>query len=467
MPSEKSRAGSWLVGLGHKQVRLTALGCGLLLSVSGCSGLIDPDPYLGTIDPSGFDVALQFATSSTSPARACLLPRRGWSGQGGTENANWFYLGGLSASQLDLANAADPTKALPPSVYQLTGCNAPEGRADIGTFDPRLDNYRKDVQYPIWATGFVPALAGAAAEPTRLSTYRPFHLLVPAELQSSVRDRMGCNDVKSERSLLERAGWSRESKVFPESGPTDFTLSFPARDLIRKGTVTYKDWPMVSVAVPVGSSTDPTVSCPFVTGSQAKYPRYFGDPDATFQFPSQHWLRGLLGGYLDGGDVPVNTDPMKCPAIVPTIKSCSMMSPCDTAAGEQCVSSRCLARTPICPVLNELWVSKDEATIPMAANAADPLPNAKVTLKDPADMTKTRSADAIAIFAVAPGQQGFSPVCRVRYYDPSKVSCARKESDSIAPRPLCTVAELMATPDAQVSAPEVYVHCLALAAGKR
>ena len=39
------------------------VGYGLLasLSLAGCSGLIDPDPYLGTVDPGGFDAAVRFA----------------------------------------------------------------------------------------------------------------------------------------------------------------------------------------------------------------------------------------------------------------------------------------------------------------------------------------------------------------------------------------------------------------------
>jgi hypothetical protein len=58
-----------------------------------------------------------------------------------------------------------------------------------------------------------------------------------------------------------------------------------------------------------------------------------------------------------------------------------------------------------------------------------------------------------------PGQPGYSPVCKVHYYDPSKLNCGRQEMDPVAPRPLCTAAEIAATPGALVSTRDVYVHC--------
>ena len=120
------------------------------------------------------------------------------------------------------------------------------------------------------------------------------------------------------------------------SVPRDIEIDFPTRAQVQSGMLGFKDWPMVSVAVPVGSSTDPALACPFVSGGMARYPKFPGDPDATFQFPTHSWLRGLLGGYLDGGDLPVTRDPTKCPALLATTKACSMTSPCNTAAGEVC-----------------------------------------------------------------------------------------------------------------------------------
>ena len=35
-----------------------------------------------------------------------------------------------SSSQLDVSNAADATKALPPTVYEISGCDGGEGRAE-------------------------------------------------------------------------------------------------------------------------------------------------------------------------------------------------------------------------------------------------------------------------------------------------------------------------------------------------
>jgi hypothetical protein len=438
------------------------VGCLGLALGAGCGGVIPADPYLGTIDPSGFDPLVAFATTST-PVNACLQPRKGLGGASGLDAVpgGWVYLGGLSPTQLDLANASDPTKALPPAVYQVSGCNAPEGRADRRDFDPRLDNYLPGVQYPVISQGLVPALAGAASEPTRLSTYKPFQVVVPVAIQSSIVDRMGCNDIKGERSLLERAGWQRDTKTFPDDGPHDFAIGFPGRDDIRAGKAKFKDWPMVSVAVPVLKSTDASL-CPFVNPALAVYPRFPGDPQANFQFPTQHWLRGLLGGYLDGGDLPVTTDPTLCPAIVPTVKDCSAMAPC-SGAGELCSAGKCLAPVPVCPLVNDLYVAKDEVPVPTTAAAiANPMPNRTVTLTDPVDMTMTRSADILAIFSATPGQPGFSPVCRLRFFDKSKVSCGgRAEIDRIAPRPLCTAQEIKSSPGAVVATSRDYfVHCL-------
>ncbi len=458
-----------LLGKAGEKMRTIGLGFGLLapLLAGGCNGLIDPDPYLGTIDPSGFDAAVRFATVATDATKACLIPRRALktAGTGGLDSGTWIYLGGLSPTQLDISNATDVSKALPATAYKIDGCTAPEGRGDDHQFDPRLDNYRRDVQYPVLSNGTVPMLAGASAEPTSLRTYKPWHIVASARLTGSVRDRMGCNDVKSERSLIERAGWDRQSKQFPDGGPRDIEINFPTRAQVQSGKLAFKDWPMVSVAVPIGTSTEPGLACPFVTGGGARFPRFPGDPDATFQFPAQSWLRGLLGGYLDGGDVPVTTDPTKCPALVATTKQCSMAMACDTAAGEVCTATgtatgTCLSPVPVCPLVNDLYVSTAEAPMPTDTNLNDPLPSAKVTLKDKMDPTKTRVADALAIFAAVPGQPGYSPVCRVHYFDPTKLTCGRQEAETVAPRPLCTAAEIAATPTALVATRDVFVHCL-------
>lgn len=454
-----------LPGKAGEKMRTIGLGLGLLVPLlsGGCNGLIDPDPYLGTVDPSGFDAAVRFATVSTDATKACLIPRRAFktASAGGLDSTTWVYLGGLTPTQLDISNATDVSKALPATAYRISGCTAPEGRGDDHQFDPRLDNYRRDVQYPVLSSGTVPLLAGASAEPTSLRTYKPWHIVVPARITSSVRDRMGCNDVKSERSLIERAGWDRQSKQFPDGGPRDIEIDFPTRAQVQSGMLGFKDWPMVSVAVPVGTSTDPGLSCPFVTGGGARFPLFPGDPNATFQFPAQSWLRGLLGGYLDGGDLPVTTDRTKCPALVPTTKPCSMTVACDTAAGEVCAATgTCLAPLPICPQVNDLYVSTAEVPMPTDSNLNDPLPAGKVTLKDRVDPTKTRVADLLAIFAAVPGQPGYSPVCRVHYFDPSKLTCGRQEAETVAPRPLCTAAEIAATPGALVATREVFVHCL-------
>ncbi len=440
----------------------------------GCSDLVPPDPYQGTIDPSGFDTAFGGPAKSTWPNSLypCLAPRRGFGGgSGGIDGQTWWYLGGLSSSQLDVSNAADATKALPPTVYEISGCDGGEGRAEAispSNYSAQANNYLTDRQYPVVAYGTDPTRAGSSAEPTSVGTYRPFQMVVPVTLRDSIRGRMGCNDIKSERSLLERAGWSREQKTFPDGAPFNFDFRFPSRDELRSDKVTFKDWPMMSVATVLMKTPIAGDSCPFVTGSSAKYPRFPGDPDASFQFPSQHWLRGLLGGYLDGGTLPVTTDPAACADIlrVPTGKSCTMPSDCNAAANEICSSGRCLAPIPVCPKLNELFVASDE--VPVAATS-NPIPSATIELKDSTDPKKTRTADIMAVFASTPADPDFSPVCRLRYFDKKKLaaSCTRLESDTIAPRPLCSAAEIKAAPGAVLTTdamgkpiPAIYVHCL-------
>lgn len=76
--------------------------------------------------------------------------------------------------------------------------------------------------------------------------------MVQAALGPSVRDRMGCNDVKRELSLLERAGWDRASKAFPDGTPKDYDFTFQSREQLKTSAARWKDWPMVNVGVPVG-----------------------------------------------------------------------------------------------------------------------------------------------------------------------------------------------------------------------
>ncbi len=468
-----------------------------LLSIgAACDGVIPPDPYMGTIDPSGFDPLVAFPTNSNNQQAACLQPRRGFGGSTGLDGVSWIYLAGLSAGQLDVSNASDPARTLPPSVYQLNGCNAPEGRREPRGFDPRLNNYREDVQYPVVAQGLVPALSGAASEPARLSTYMPWHVVVPVDMQSSVRDRMGCNDVKGERSLLERAGFARDTKKFPESGPQDFDFHYPSRDAIRAGQATMKDWPMVSVAVPIMKTPVGMESCPFVMGNTAKYPRFPGDPNADFQFPSQHWLRGLLGGYLDGGDLPISTDPQVCkqiPSRISTGKACMGNMDCNADKAESCSANLCVAPLPVCPLLNDLYVPVDEVwprtgkacsptlacntaageycynsrcfAPPTTAQAANPMASPTVSLPvgDDPKTVPTRTADVMAVFSATPGQPGFSPVCRLRFFDKSKLDCGRIEPGvTIALRPLCSAQEIAQSTAQVATKSDYYVHCLFL-----
>ncbi|MCS6912440.1 MAG: hypothetical protein RMK29_11010 [Myxococcales bacterium] len=440
----------------HSSVHILASCFALmgLASLGGCQDVWPPDPYLGAIDASGFDPLFR------GPQEGCLAPRRGFGGTTGIEPVTWFYLGALTPRQLDLANAADPTRTPPTGAYVLSGCTVHKG---YERFDPRTDSFVRTVQYPI--------MSNASPEPTSVATYRPWHVVIPASVRAERSGKVGCNDIKSQRSLEDRAGWDRERKVYgrgdfdpkvladhpygyiiPGGLPDglDIEVRPPTWDDVRAGRVTFKDWPMVHVGMPIMKTANARASCPLTPGGTARYPRFPADPAADFQFPSQSWLRGLLSGYLDGGDLPITTEPARCPALVPTGRSCTMPTDCNTARAEVCVMGRCLGRVPVCPKLNDLYVPQNEVAS---------LATGTVELMD---MSGKRTAEVLAIFAATPGQDGFSPVCRVRPYDPSKVTCTRKEAEAIAPRPLCTAAEIAASPGAVVAGPESYVHCLFL-----
>jgi hypothetical protein len=458
----------------QRQVTVACSGL-IALCLSACGAGLPADPYVGTIDPATFDTPFGGPTKAPWDNKLfpCMAPRRGYAPLGGTaglEGVSWYYLGGLTTTQLDISNSLDPTRAFPPSIYEVSGCRDGERGQEARAFDARTDNYLRTVQYPIVAQGLYPAQAGGSGEPTSFASYRPFHAVMEAKLSDSAASRTGCNDLKSERTLLEWAGWSRETKDFPE-GQTDVEIRFRSRDELRSGKARYRDVPMASVAAVLMSTPTAMESCPFGVGSQARYPKFPGDPQATFQFPSQHWFRGLLGGYLDGGDLPTTTDPLVCGSIarLATDRTCGMDMPCDTAKGEVCSAGRCQAPIPVCPTLNDVYVPVEEVPLPSAANAGNPLLSTTVTLKDPTDMTKTRTADVLTVFAQKPGQPGTSPVCRVRFYRKANVDCGRREPDGIAPRPLCTAQEIEASAGAMVTTdamgkplPNYFVHCLFL-----
>jgi hypothetical protein len=434
-----------------------ATSCLLGLLAASCSDVRPPDPYLGTIDGSFFDPLFGGGGAAGTNVPRCIAPRRGFGGGSGLDPVSWIYLGGLSPAQLDITNAADPRRTPPTGAYVVSGC-APQGDT---SFDPRTDNYLRSVQYPI--------MNDASPEPTAPAAYRPWHAVIDVAIRPEKIPRIGCNDIKGQRSLENRAGWDRERKVFG-SGDYDprllsqfpygvviddpgdeLKIRSPSWDEIRGGKVKFKDWPMVNVAAPIMRTREMCAAWPPTAGAIPRYPRYPGDPNADFQFPSQSWLRGLLSGYLDGGDLPVTMEPARCPALIQTGKSCGAMMPCDMARAEACVMGRCLAPVPVCPVVNDLYVPQNEMTA---------LATGSVTLMEGGS---SRTADVLAIFAAVPGEPGYSPVCRLNLYDPAKLTCGRKEAEAIAPRPLCTAKEIAATPGAVTPSPmPTYVHCLFL-----
>src|SRR5437762_1312347 len=90
---------------------------GLFAIGAACSGVIPPDPYLGTVDPNAttpqtpFNALFGYPTppSTGNPLAACLQPRRGFGGASGLDTVTWVYLGGLSGTQIDISNSSDPT----------------------------------------------------------------------------------------------------------------------------------------------------------------------------------------------------------------------------------------------------------------------------------------------------------------------------------------------------------------------
>lgn len=418
---------------------------GLLpLSGPGCSGTRPPDDYLGTMDGSQFYPFFRGADSG--PAAGCMMPLLGY-GAGGalmSTAAPWFYLGTLSKTQLDAGNITDPLNTPPQTAYVIDKC-APQGDTH---FDPRTSNYLRSVQYPV--------LANAEMEPTDIAKYRPFHLVVSAAVRADKQPNIGCNDIKSEKSVQERGGWDKDQRRWGQGDNLDLDVTPVTPEQLKAGLVKFKDWPMVNVASPVMGSPSAQKACPYATGSTARGPKYPGDPAATYQFPSGSWYRGLLGGYLDGGDLPITMDPAACAAELPAGNHCMDMGP---------TKGPCY-----CPRTNDLYVSAGEALqhdmsgnlvidpktmLPVVDRTA--LASGSVMLTDG---SRSRKADILFTFAALRGQDGFSPACRLRVYDPRKVVCARKEAEDVAPRPLCTLAELVASKDAQVKISSTWVHCL-------
>ncbi len=408
--------------------RSLALGglLGLLcFPAASCSGTVAPDDYLGTVDGSGFDPL--FGTNTTNLGPACIGPRAGYAANG-TDTVSWYYLGTLSQTQLDISNSTDPTRTPVTGAYAISGC-AP-GSA---SFDPRTDNYVLTQQYPI--------IGGTITLPTKITTYKPWQVVFPAKVVAG--RALGCNDIKSEKSLQARGGYDLDSHLWNQSD-RDVDVNPPTLDQIRAGMVTFKDWPIFNVAAPLMKTQDPAKSCPLVSCAQPgmcpKYPKSPGDPAADFQFPTQNWVRGLLGGYLDGGDLPISTNPMVCKDVLP--------------AGNTCMTTGC-----VCPQVNTVYMSSEILT----AGKID----TKILAAGTVTIAGRKSpANLLATFAATPGQPGYSPICQVKVYDPTKVVCTRKEDD-VAPRPLCTVDELKMSPAAAFpKVPTTYVHCLFLSQSK-
>lgn len=421
-----------LPALGPRRVGLA--GCLVVLS-AGCSDVSPPDSYIGTIDPSGFDATVGGGTSWS-----CLVPRRG--SAAAALDTRWLFLGVFAIPrgaayppQLDIANTTDATQTAPPAAYVISH-TAPMGDT---TFDPRTDNYLRSVQYPV--------LSNAAPEPTSIAAYKPWYVVVPVDVRADKRPRIGSNDIKSQRSIESRAGWDRDLKFYgagaglssddliaqkltPLTYPygavapdgawsqgRELQITTPSWDKIRTGQVTFKDWPMVNVSVPILTGQD-TKLCPLTAGVTARYPMYPGDPAADFQFPQQAWVRGLLSGYLDGGDVAVTT-------------------------------TGCPGGLKLCPVVNTLYLSAD-----------DIMPIDKATMMRKAFDIATLATNPgwTAAFDTLPGEAGYAPVCKVKVYDPALSGCSAAT---------CTRDKLKAAPaGAFLSVSDAYVHCLVSSGGR-
>ena len=160
-----------------------------MILLIGCS--VPPDDYLGIVDTTTWDARFGGTTSSVAPL--CVVPQTAVKND---SSATWYYAGNFSLRLLDPLNTQDPTRPLPTEFYRISGC-APDSS---DPFDFRTDNFVKDRQYPVYAQN--------AAEPLNALTYNPFYFVTPV----NVRDqRVGCNDVRGERTLLDRGGWDRDA----------------------------------------------------------------------------------------------------------------------------------------------------------------------------------------------------------------------------------------------------------------
>jgi hypothetical protein len=118
---------------------------------------------------------------------------------------------------------------------------------------------------------------------------------------------------------------------------------------------------------------------------------------------------------------------------------------------------------PICPQINDLYVAVDEVPIPKtAAQMANPIPSLTVVLTDPMKMLPNRDAYIMATFAATPGQAGYSPVCRMHFYNKTMLDCGNVEQGVPLPRPLCTAQQIEASGAVITTASDSYVHCLFL-----
>lgn len=498
------------------------------LLLGGCS--IAPDPYLGTIDPTGWDARFGGVSvlTNTPPCVAPLTALRG--NAGNASNSSWYYLGNFSLNQLDLLKTQDPTRPLPPEGYRISGCAPAQGAE--ANFNYRDNNFETDRQYPVFP--------GNSPEPTSAATYSPFFFVTPV----AVRDQqVGCNDVRSERTLLDRGGWDRGSLSFMDaarSSPLD--VQRPSRENIRAGMVTMVDWPLFNLTAPLmrpdkgdaanrsgATVVDRVKACPFQANNTAKIPTKIGDPDASFSYANLGWLRGLLTGFMDAGEVPLqrgaksclslfetgaactadadcktgatvcNTESGRCVATtvqvdtgvscrdsngMPSTAICASCSPtslrcmttasltdtrkdcnmtaCDSSKGEICsggVGKRTCKVSPlsICPAVTDIYVPDVESYA---------LAGGSVTL---GSGMSTRAAPPMTVFSAARGDQGFSPVCRVRRYDSKALdakltmdpaACLGREESMVAPRPRCTADQLKAAGVVLAETELSFVNCV-------
>lgn len=221
------------------------------------TGPKDPDPYLGAVDPTAYDVKFQASTSKTACGTTptpCYPIQQGYAGGAPV----YFYnLGTVPVASLP--KDANGKNQLASSVATNQVYDFPTACTPSGTFDIRVHQFARDVQYPIFSA--IPLASTSSSV-----------LVLPLAQVHTVSGLSGntCNDLKT-------------------------------ADSINDGK--YGAQPSSSVDFQLRAAVDPTAN--FAPAPNA----------ANVLAGSLAWYKGLTLSHISGGSIPVdaagNLQPME------------------------------------------------------------------------------------------------------------------------------------------------------------